>query len=66
MLPAVYVNHNILKQQGPERPHRGPLRTFADTAVYAFPPCTKPFFNSAFHASKAGLSVILDRNANTH
>lgn len=27
--------------------------------------CTKPFFNAAFHASKAGLSVILDKNANT-
>lgn len=36
-----------------------------DTVVYTFPTLlTKPFLSSAFHASKVGLSVILDKNAN--
>lgn len=48
MLPAVYVNHYILKQQGPESPHWGPLRTFADTVVYAFPTVHKAILQFCF------------------
>lgn len=62
-LPAAYVNHYILKRQGPETRQRGPVRTFLQTLWFTHSPlCTKPSFNAAFHAC---LSVILDKNANT-